>query len=103
MRTLGTLGVWAVALLSIAVAGLLAFVFVSIPLSMDPTDVITAGSEPWATALYAAVGFAAVLVVGAVGLRLWHTARLKPAALAVIAADAAIVAWACVWAYQEYF
>lgn len=102
MPSLSTICIWVVALLSIAVAGLLAFVFVSIPLSLDPIEVGTAGSEPWVNALYAALGFAAVLVVSATGLRLWHMTRLR-LALALMVAEVALVAWACGRVYHEYF
>ncbi len=103
MRTLLTAGFWTVSVACVVLAGALAAVFVFMPISLDPGEMITAGIEPWQDAAVAAGAFLLLLVAAAVSLRLWHTVRFKPVALVLVAAEIAAVCWSTALVYHDYF
>ena len=103
MRAAWTVGVWTVSLLSLAVAGLVAAIFILIALSLDPTDIITAGIEPWTDAAVAACAFTGLALVTALSLRLWYSARFWAVGVVLTVAEAGGVAWTCARVYNEYF
>jgi hypothetical protein len=103
MRKILTACIWIVALASLVVGGLIATMFMLIATSLDPTDIVTAGVEPWTDALDAGLAFVALVVATALGLFLWHSARFKFAGLLTTLAVAACVAWTSVQVYHEYF
>ncbi len=70
--------------------------------SIDWSETITAGSEPWVSALVAIgefVGLAATIVLGMI---LWHTRRFKIAALVLIALAALLTLWLGIRFIGEY-
>lgn len=102
-RHVATALVWTAALGSITILGLIAAAFVFMATSMEPTDLITDGVQGWTDALSACAGFAGMLIVTVLALRLWHTERYHPAALVLTGLDIAVAAWACVTVYSDYF
>lgn len=70
--------------------------------SLDPLQMMNAGTEPWTDSLAWAGAFLGVAIVAAIGLRLWHTARFRPLALVLLAAQIGFVAWAFSFVYMDY-
>ena len=103
MRKLLTAGFWTVSVTCVVLAGALAAIFVFMPISLDPSEMITAGVEPWRDAAVAIGAFLVLLVASAIGLRLWHTIRFKPVALLLVAAQIAAVCWSGALVYRDYF
>ena len=98
-----TAGVWIVSLLSLSMGGLIAAEFIFMATSLDPTEIITAGTEPWTDALEAGGAFTGLIAATVLGLALWHTARFKIVGLLLTIAEVGAVAWACVRVYTDYF
>ncbi len=94
---------WAVALATLGIAGLLTAGFVLMALSLDPGEIILAGSEPWTNAAAALVAFAVLAGTTALSLRLWHSDRLRGIGLLLTLAQMGAVAWACRSFYADYF
>ena len=84
-------------------AGLVATLFVQMAFGMDPTDLVTDGTQPWSDALRAATAFAGLMIATAVALRLWHTTRFKAVGLMLMLLDAGLVLVVCTKVYGEYF
>ena len=103
MRSFLTAAFWTVSIACVILAGTLATIFVFMPVSLDPGEMITAGVEPWQDAAIAIGAFLLLLVATAVSLRLWHTARFKVIALLLAAADVAAVCWSGALVYRDYF
>lgn len=103
MRAALTAGIWIAALASLTLGGLIAVEFIFMATSLDPTEIVSGGTEPWTDALTAAVAFAGLAVATALGLTLWHTARFKVAGLILTIAEVVGVAWACAKVYKDYF
>ena len=101
-RTGGTLAVWLVSSVNLLAAGLIAAEFVFMATSLDPTEILTVGTEPWTDALLAAAAFAGLVVATVLSLGLWHRGRLRTLALLLTAAETGAVVWACVKVYNEY-
>ncbi len=97
-----TLAVWSLSLATLAVAGVLAAAFALMAASLDPEEMVTTGVEPWTNAAVAVAAVAAVIVTTALGLALWHTARLRILGAAISVLQAGAVLWACLWFYSEY-
>ncbi len=102
-RQLVTSAVWAATFLSLIVGGLIAAILVVMPTSLGPSEMIEAGVEPWTIALYAALGFIALVVAAIAGLLAWHSQRFKAAGLVLVLVQVAAVAWVSVQLYVEYF
>ena len=102
MRAL-TVGIWLVSCAALGVAGVMALMFGFMVTSMDPSEMITSGIEPWTNALMAAGAFLALAIVAAIALRLWHSRRFKLVGLVLTAVEVCAVAWASVWMAREYF
>ena len=102
-RQLVTSAVWAATFLSLIVGGLIAAVLVVMPTSLGPSEMIEAGVEPWTIALYATLGFIALVVAAIAGLFAWHSQRFKAAGLVLVLVEVAAVAWVSVQLYVEYF
>ena len=103
MGKLLTAGFWTLSIVCVVGAGALATLFVFIPISLDPSEMITAGVEPWQDAAVAVGAFSLLLVAAVVSLRLWHTRRLKPLALLLAVAEIAAVCWSGALVYRDYF
>lgn len=102
-RPILTAAVWIASLTCLLVGALIALEFGLMATSLDPTEIVTAGTQPWSDALVATSAFAGLCVVTAVSLRLWHTMRFRAVALILTAAEIGCVAWACSKVYNEYF
>ena len=102
-RTALTAAVWAATLLALVVGGLIAALFVVMPTSLGPTEMIEAGVEPWTTALWAGGAFVLLVIVALAGLAMWHSARLRVVGLVLVLAQVAAVAWAALKVYGDYF
>ena len=98
-----TAGIWIVSLLSLSLGGLIAAEFIFMATSLDPTQIITAGTEPWTDALEAGGAFAGLVAATMLGLALWHTTRFKIIGLLLTIAEVGAVGWACVRVYNDYF
>ena len=70
--------------------------------SLDPAEMIRSGADPWTTALVATGVALAMLVAAAIGLRLWHTQRFRPAGAAFVALELAYAGWTLIDFYREY-
>ncbi len=103
MRTTLNAAIWAATLLCLIVGGLIATILVIMPTSLDPTEMIEGGTEPWWTALYAAMAFVGLVVAAVLGLACWHSARLKPLGVVLTLAQIVAVVWAAGRVYVEYF
>lgn len=103
MRDLSTATVWLVSLVLAGVGAMLAAQFVFMAFSLDPAATIADGGEAWWDAGIAVLAFLAFALVCALGLLLWHSARLRPVSLVVLAAEAVAIGWACLHVYREYF
>ena len=103
MRFALTIAMWCAALLGVAVAASLATALVFMASSLDPTDLVTSGVDAWADALKAVAAFAGLVVVAALGLRLWHTARFQAVGALLMLVELGGAAWACAVFYREYF
>ena len=99
----GTVGVWIVSLASLSLAGLIVAAFVMMAFGLDPSEVVTAGVEPWFNALMATGAFAGLAIATGLSLWLWHFTRFRLAALIMTVLEAGCVVWACVSIYQDYF
>ena len=97
-----TAAVWVAALLALTIGGLIAALFVVMPTSLGPTEMIEAGVEPWTNALWAGCAFVGLVVVAVVGLAMWQSARLRLVGLALVVAEVAAVAWAATKVYTDY-
>lgn len=95
--------VWLATFSSLVVGGLVAAMFVVMPTSLGPSEMIEAGAEPWTTALYAAGAFVALVVAAVLGLVLWHSARFRLVGLVLVVAQVAVVAWTSLQVYADYF
>ncbi len=62
-------------------------------MSLDWGEAVTAGVEPWVTALVAGGEFVGIALVCVLGMVLWHTRRFKIAALALIVVATLVTAW----------
>ena len=98
-----TAAIWAVSLTYLVVAGLVAAEFVLMPVSLDMSELLTAGSQPWRDAAIAAVAFTALLVLAAISLRLWHTVRFRTIAWALTLLDLVAVGWFGYVVLRDYF
>ena len=103
MRTAFTAAIWTLSLASLGLAGVIAGGLALIAFSLDPSDIITAGLEPYTDALIAAGAFLALLVVTLLSLRLWHSVRFRVASVILTFAEVACVGWACARVYRDYF
>ena len=103
MRRTATFAIWSVSSAVIGVAGVIAILFVLMATSMDPTEMVAAGIEPWTDATYAAGGFVVLCLVTAIALGLWHSRRFWILGLALTSLDVCGVAWITVWIIREYF
>ena len=102
-KTLLDAAVWLATFLSLIVGGLVAAMFVVMPTSLGPSEMIEAGAEPWATALYAGAAFVVLAVAAVLGLVLWHSARFRLVGLVLVVAQVAAVAWTSFEVYADYF
>ena len=103
MRTLVTALVWTISLVCLAIGGTLATIFVFMPVSLDPGEMIAAGVGPWRDAAISVGAFVALLIAAVISLRLWHTARFKPIALLLTLGEIVAVCWSSVMVYNDYF
>jgi hypothetical protein len=103
MKTLANVTVWTLALLVVVVAGLLATQFVLMATSLDPTDLITVGLEPWQNAVLACVAFIGVAIVTIASLFLWHRKHAKVWGAVLLVVQGVALVWICVGVYREYF
>lgn len=103
LRSALTAAVWAANLLALVVGGLIAALFVVMPTSLGPSEMIEAGAEPWVDALWAGGAFVALVVVAVVALALWHSARLRMLGVVLSLAEVAGVAWMAAKVYTDYF
>ncbi len=97
-----TVGVWVVALAALGAGGLLASGFALMAASLDPAEIVAAGAEPWTNAAMAVGAFSLLVVATVLGLLSWHSSRFRAVGLAITAAEAGAVAWACLRFYNEY-
>lgn len=102
MRVALTILVWIATLACLSIAAAVAALFVFIATSLDPAQMITAGTDPWVNAILAVLGFLGIALLAALGLKLWHSARLWPVGLVFVALQVAGVVWACLLVYNEY-
>lgn len=102
-KTLLDAAVWLATFLGLIVGGLVAAMFVVMPTSLGPSEMIEAGVEPWTTALYAAGAFVALVVAAVIGLVLWHSARFRLLGLLLVVAQVVAVAWTSLAVYADYF
>ena len=85
-RGLLTLALWTASLAALAAGGLIASLFVMMPVSLDLGEMVAAGTDPWRDAAYAALSFCVLFVASAAALALWHGSRGRT--------TAALAAWA---------
>ena len=97
-----TAAVWSVALATLGVAALLATSFGLMAAALDPTEIVTAGIEPWTNAALAALAFGAVTITTVLSLVLWHSRRLWSLGAAMAVLQEGVVGWACARFYAEY-
>jgi hypothetical protein len=103
MRDGRTLAMWVVSLATLSVAGLIATAFAMMAFGLEPSEMVTAGAEPWTNAATAAAAFAALVVATGLSLWLWHFTRWRKIAVAMAVLQVGAVTWACVAVYGEYF
>lgn len=103
MRGALTATVWILALASVTMAALIAAAFVFMATSLDPTDLIAAGTEPWTAAATAVLIFVGLAALTVLSLSLWHSDRFKIVGLLLALAAAGYVSWDCATVYTEYF
>ena len=70
---------------------------------LDPLQMMNAGTEPWTDSLGWIGAFLGIVIVAAVGLRLWHTRRFRPIAILLVLAQLGFVAWAISVISSDYF
>lgn len=97
-----TVGIWLVSLISTSIAGLIATVFVMMAFGLDPSEIVTAGAEPWTNAVIAAAAFAGLALTTGLSLWLWHFTRFRTVPIIMTTIQAGCVAWACVMIYGDY-
>lgn len=102
MRATLTIFIWIAVITAVSGAAAIAVLFATMATSLDPTQVISAGLEPWWDAGLAALAAVGALVVGALALRLWHS-RFAPVGAVLACAEIAGLVWACAWIYGEFF
>lgn len=103
MRAVLTALVWIVSMTSLGLAALIVVAFIFMATSMDPSELIAAGTETWTDAAMAIAAFTGLLAMTALSLGLWHSARFRAVGLVLTAAEAGCVVWACTKIYSEYF
>jgi hypothetical protein len=97
-----TIGLWALATVSILIAGLIPAGALLIATSLDPSEMIMSGIEPWTDALIASGAFLALLGFTLFSLWLWHSLRFRVLGALLVLAQAAAVVWAWTWVYEDY-
>ena len=95
--------VWTATLLGLIVGGLVAAIFVVMPTSLGPMEMVQAGVEPWSNALFAAAAFVGLVIAAILGLVFWHSVRFRSLGLVLTVAQVAAVAFACLKVYADYF
>jgi hypothetical protein len=103
MRDKFTVAIWLVSLGTLSVAGLLATAFAMMAFGLDPSEIITAGAEPWTNAAIASAAFVGLAITTGLSLWVWHFTRWRRLALAMTAIEVGCVAWACAAVYRDYF
>ncbi len=109
-RGLLTAAIWIVSIAALAAGGLLASLFVMMPVSLDIGEMVAAGADPWRDAAYAAIAYCGLFGASAVALALWHRARRRTAAgimawaaWAITAAEVVFVAWGGAAVMRDWF
>ena len=103
MRRGATFAIWIASCATLAVAATIAVLFVMMATSMDPTEMVTTGIEPWRDAAYAAAAFVGLCVATALALGLWHSRRFRILGGVLTALDVCCVVWIGAWTWREYF
>ncbi|WP_158808789.1 hypothetical protein [Beijerinckia sp. L45] len=103
MRDKRTVAMWLVSFGTLGVAGLLATAFAMMAFGLDPSEMITAGAEPWTNAAVAAAAFGGLVITTGLSLWVWHFTRWRMVALVLTVIEVGCVAWACASVYRDYF
>lgn len=97
-----TVGLWIVWLGSLSVAGLLATAFAMMAFGLDPSEIVTAGAEPWTNAMIATSAVVGLAAIAGLSLWLWHFTRFRPISLILTAISVGLVIWASISVYTDY-
>ena len=107
LRSLPTIAIWTLSLVTLAIGGVLASLFVMMPVSLDVGEMVAGGVDPWRDAAYAALAYCGLFGASAGALVLWHRRRghtaARLAAWAIAAAAVAAVAFAGALVLRDWF
>lgn len=84
---------WTLCVVATLVSAAMGVLTAMMAMSLDWGETITAGAEPWVSALVAVGEFIGVAAACVLGIVLWHTRRFKIAALVLILGAALATAW----------
>ena len=93
---------WTAAVTASLVSAAIAGMTTMMALSLDWGESVMAGTEPWIAALVAGGEFLGIVVACVVGMTLWHTRRLKVAALVLLVCAALATTWIAIRFIAEY-
>ena len=94
---------WAVSLACVILGGAIAGLFVLMASSLEPTDLLSDGVEPYTDAAIAAGAFVGLVLAAAAGLLAWHSVRFRAIGVVLTACEVGLVAWGSLRVYNDYF